>query len=165
MTHLVLPPHLSSQQEILESADMAHGGQKMAEELAAYRTEDPARRSLQDPSANTATDHADVNQRLDAIKSQISAVIGDVPVKADRSPPKSAKEASGVDERFDRIRRKIAARPANPPFTDRPLSASTGTRKRPHPGRGDAFDPSLHPNAPGAPRPLGTTAPSRPLTD
>ena len=30
--------------------------------------------------------------------------------------------------------------------------------------RGDAFDPTLNPNAPGAPRPLGTTSPSAPLT-
>jgi tol-pal system protein YbgF len=30
--------------------------------------------------------------------------------------------------------------------------------------RGDAFDPTNNPNAPGAPRPLGTTAPSAPLT-
>ena len=30
--------------------------------------------------------------------------------------------------------------------------------------RGDAFDPTLNPNAPGAPRPLGTTTPSAPLT-
>jgi len=30
--------------------------------------------------------------------------------------------------------------------------------------RGDAFDPSVNPAAPGAPRPLGTTAPSAPLT-
>jgi len=29
--------------------------------------------------------------------------------------------------------------------------------------RGDAFDPSTQPSAPGAPRPLGTTAPSAPL--
>ncbi|MGE5368745.1 MAG: tol-pal system protein YbgF [Chloroflexota bacterium] len=30
--------------------------------------------------------------------------------------------------------------------------------------RGDAFDPATDPNAPGAPKPLGTTAPSAPLT-
>jgi tol-pal system protein YbgF len=29
--------------------------------------------------------------------------------------------------------------------------------------RGDAFDPAQNPNAPGAPRPMGTTAPSAPL--
>ncbi|MBK9081657.1 MAG: tol-pal system protein YbgF [Rhizobiales bacterium] len=34
----------------------------------------------------------------------------------------------------------------------------------PRAGRSDVFDPSLAPNAPGAPRPLGQTAPSAPLT-
>jgi tol-pal system protein YbgF len=33
----------------------------------------------------------------------------------------------------------------------------------PRPRRSDAFDPDADPNAPGAPRPLGTTAPSAPL--
>ncbi len=32
------------------------------------------------------------------------------------------------------------------------------------PRRGDAFDPNADPNAPGAPRPLGSTPPSAPLT-
>ncbi len=32
------------------------------------------------------------------------------------------------------------------------------------PRRGDAFDPNADPNAPGAPKPLGSTAPSAPLT-
>ena len=33
----------------------------------------------------------------------------------------------------------------------------------PRPRRSDAFDPNADPNAPGAPRPLGTTSPSAPL--
>jgi tol-pal system protein YbgF len=33
----------------------------------------------------------------------------------------------------------------------------------PRPRRSDAFDPNADPNAPGAPRPLGTTPPSAPL--
>jgi tol-pal system protein YbgF len=33
----------------------------------------------------------------------------------------------------------------------------------PRPRRSDAFDPNVDPNAPGAPRPLGTTPPSTPL--
>src|ERR1700722_8063906 len=33
----------------------------------------------------------------------------------------------------------------------------------PRPNRSDAFDPNADPNAPGAPRPLGTTPPSAPL--
>ena len=44
-----------------------------------------------------------------------------------------------------------------PPAVAEPLQITPG-------GRGDAFDPARDPNAPGAPRPLGQTAPSAPLT-
>jgi tol-pal system protein YbgF len=43
------------------------------------------------------------------------------------------------------------------------MPAPPGTAARPQ-RRGDAFDPGEMPNAPGAPRQLGTTAPSAPLT-
>ncbi len=51
------------------------------------------------------------------------------------------------------------AAPALPPASPPPESP------QPTPGRrGDAFDPASDPTAPGAPRPIGTTAPSAPLT-
>jgi tol-pal system protein YbgF len=46
---------------------------------------------------------------------------------------------------------------ATQPYSPSPPPAGVPGR------RGDAFDPSVNPNAPGAPRPLGTTAPSAPL--
>ena len=46
---------------------------------------------------------------------------------------------------------------ATQPYSPSSPPAAAGPR------RGDAFDPSVSPNAPGAPRPLGTTAPSAPL--
>ncbi len=46
--------------------------------------------------------------------------------------------------------------PANIASTAPETSAKAGSR-------GDAFDPATQPTAPGAPRPLGTTAPSTPL--
>ncbi|HEX8666577.1 MAG TPA: tol-pal system protein YbgF [Beijerinckiaceae bacterium] len=59
-----------------------------------------------------------------------------------------------------------AARPASPPVTAQP-SAPVQTPAAPPQARpqrrGDAFDPSVAPNAPGAPMPLGTTPPSAPL--
>lgn len=51
------------------------------------------------------------------------------------------------------------AQPVQPPQATQPYSPPAATPGR----RGDAFDPALNPNAPGAPRPLGTTAPSAPL--
>jgi tol-pal system protein YbgF len=55
-----------------------------------------------------------------------------------------------------------SSHPVPPPVATYPQGSSPPAAA---PGqRGDAFDPSLHPNAPGAPRPLGTTPPSAPLT-
>jgi hypothetical protein len=58
-------------------------------------------------------------------------------------------------ERIDRIGLKIATLLTIDPVVDHSVSA-TPARKREQRARGDAFDPSKHPNAPGAPRPLGT---------
>jgi hypothetical protein len=58
--------------------------------------------------------------------------------------------------RIDRIGLKIAALLAVDPV-------ATLARRREQRARHDAFDPSQHPHAPGAPRPLGTirsTAPA-----
>ena len=46
------------------------------------------------------------------------------------------------------------------------VAAAPGTEPAPgaKPRRNDAFDPNADPNAPGAPRPLGSTPPSAPLT-
>ncbi|MBU6527078.1 tol-pal system protein YbgF [Methylocystis sp. MJC1] len=54
-----------------------------------------------------------------------------------------------------------AAHPAAalPPVAGAPSPATTGMR------RSDAFDPASDPLAPGAPKPLGTTAPSAPLAN
>jgi tol-pal system protein YbgF len=55
--------------------------------------------------------------------------------------------------------------PASPAPAEAPVAASPPPLEiSPRAGRGDAFDPSRDPNAPGAPRPLGTTTPSSPLT-
>jgi tol-pal system protein YbgF len=50
----------------------------------------------------------------------------------------------------------IAEAPEAPPSPGEPAAA-------PRPKKSDAFDPDADPNAPGSPRPLGTTPPSAPL--
>ena len=53
-----------------------------------------------------------------------------------------------------------------PPVVAGAPGAAPGAELAPgvKPRRGDAFDPNADPNAPGAPRPLGSTPPSAPLT-
>src|ERR1700722_19015946 len=52
--------------------------------------------------------------------------------------------------------------PPEPDVAEAPL-APDQPAVAPRPRRSDAFDPNADPNAPGAPRPLGTTPPSAPL--
>ena len=70
------------------------------------------------------------------------------------------------------IRRRLPQpAPSSPPRRRRRLSQSAPRRlrRRDGSGRGDAFNPALNPNAPGAPRPLGTstaaTEPPPPVAD
>jgi tol-pal system protein YbgF len=84
----------------------------------------------------------------------------------------------------EQLRAVTAGRPADPagpvaapaphPVTPSPAAPAASTSPGPAPTgpapigggrRGDAFDPATDPNAPGAPKPLGATAPSAPLTN
>jgi hypothetical protein len=163
--HLLSPVGTVVRQESGHSADTSQGAQKMADELAAHKTDDPARRALQSPSPKVAASLGDTAPRLDAAKIQVNAATGEVPVKVEPSPRQPPDEPSKVSERFDGIGHKIAALSSAAPIADRPVSAAPIPRKRSHVARGDAFDPSRNSKAPGAPRPLGTTAPSRPLNN
>ena len=57
------------------------------------------------------------------------------------------------------------APPGEPPVATTPLAPPVASAEAPgqRPRKSDAFDPDAMPNAPGAPQPLGTTAPSAPL--
>jgi hypothetical protein len=67
----------------------------------------------------------------------------------------SAAKLSQVNERFDRIERQIAELIAVAPVGGGSASGPPVARKRAPSERGDAFDPSQNPTAPGVPRSLG----------
>ncbi|WP_424362218.1 tol-pal system protein YbgF [Methylocystis parvus] len=68
-----------------------------------------------------------------------------------------------------RVAREAAPHPADPAAAPRPAPAAAvpGPAATPASGmkRGDAFDPASDPTAPGAPKPLGSAAPSAPLSN
>ena len=99
---------------------------------------------------------------LDAAKDEASRGIVEAAGKTSRLPHKPMEKLANGSDRIDRIGLKIAALLAVDPVVDHSVSA-THARRREQSARHDAFDPSQHPNAPGAPRPLGTirsTAPA-----
>jgi hypothetical protein len=139
----------------VRSAEINLPAQKTTEESQAQRAEVEAIRAAQ--SLNTAEVRAAESAKpgLEAAKNEASPGIVEAAGKTRRLPAKPVEKLAKGVERLDRIGQKIAALLSVDPVVDHPVSAKPA-RKREQSARGDAFDPSQHPNAPGAPRPLGT---------
>jgi hypothetical protein len=158
-SHFVGPARTVDQQESVRSADTGHAAQKMAEDLHAQEADVEDMRAAQILSAKVATGLGSTKPRLDSAKTEINAAIPEASGRVEHLRSKSAEKLPKTTERVDRIGLKIAALLAAAPVDDHSVSAAPVVRKRAQGGRGDAFDPSRNPNAPGAPRPLGTLAP------
>jgi hypothetical protein len=154
-SYLLAPARLATKPQNGEIADAGQAARKMAEQIAMHKTDDPSARAARSASVK---EEPTPKPRAEATPAPASAAISEPPVRGDASPPKSASKPS-ASEKVDAIGRKIASLPA----VERLASATPATAKRANVRRGDAFDPSKNPGAPGAPHPLGTTAPSRPL--
>jgi hypothetical protein len=157
-SHLDRPARTVVQQDSVQSAEMGHAAQKMAEELSTQKAGVEVMPAVQSLSAKDVTGLGNTKP-LDAPMTERSALIADVSGKVERLPPKPPEKPSKASERFDPIGHEIAALLAAAPVADRSISAAVA-RKRAKGGRSDAFDPSKNPTAPGAPRPLGTIAPA-----
>jgi hypothetical protein len=92
---------------------------------------------------------------LEPAKEEAGTVIVEAPSQAGRLPAKPVEKLAKGGERPDQIGLKIAALLADDSVVGHSAS-TTAARKRGQSAHDDAFDPSQHPNAPGAPRPLGT---------
>jgi tol-pal system protein YbgF len=121
----------------------------------------------------------DLNMRLDRLEAQIRQLTGAIEQLQYRNqqlegqlrrmqPDADYRIQDGAGRAAPSARPPVAAQPQAPyPPPQAPYSQPQAPYSPPPaPGgrRGDAFDPALNPSAPGAPRPLGTTAPSAPLT-
>jgi hypothetical protein len=159
-SHLDGPARTAGQQESVQSAEMGHAAQKMAEELSTQKAGVEAMPAVQSLSPKDVTGLGDTKPGLDTAKTEITAAIAEVSARVEHSRPKSPEKPSKVSGRFDPIGHEIAALLAAAPVADRAVSVAPVTRKRAKGGRSDAFDPSKNPTAPGAPRPLGTIAPA-----
>ena len=147
---------------ILPRVEINLPAQKTAEESRAQRAEVEAIRAAQSLNTKEVSAPEPAKPRLKAAKDEASASIVEAAGKTSPLPPKPVEKLADGGERVDRIGLKIAALLAVDPVVDHSVSA-TLARRREQRARHDAFDPSQHPNAPGAPRPLGTirsTAPA-----
>ena len=137
------------------SAEINLPVQKTTEESHAQRAEVEAIRGAQSLNTEEVRSAETAKPGLEAAKNEAGLGIVEAAGKTSRLPAKPVEKLAKGGERFDRIGLKIAALLAGDSVVGHSVSA-TPTRKHGQSARGDAFDPSQHPNAPGAPRPLGT---------
>ncbi|MGH6811637.1 MAG: YidB family protein [Methylocella sp.] len=173
------PPASVATQESVARTEMLRAAQEMAEDIRALKANVEALRAAQSQTAKDTTALEGLQTRLDAVKADTGAAIAELAGKVENMQREPAAKLSQVIERLDRIEQQIAAplataslgaasapgkaaarkqaqiavAPAKPP-----LENAHGQRKIG--GRGDAFDPSQNPTAPGVPRPLGSLAPA-----
>jgi tol-pal system protein YbgF len=124
------------------------------------------------PPSGRLAQSSDLAVRLDRLEAQIRQLTGALEQLQYRNQQLEGQLRRMQGDAEYRVQEGSArgtpsARPAAPaqpmqPQATQPYSPSSPPAV-PGPRRGDAFDPSVNPNAPGAPRPLGTTAPSAPL--
>src|SRR5450631_2897434 len=133
------PATIEGQQSGGERAEILRIVLQMADEIRALKTRVEAVHA-QSTSAKEAAALEGLKERLDAVKTETGALAG----KVDRLQRDVTTKLAKASERFDRPDHRGAV----------PRAAAT---KAP---RGDAFDPSQNPGAPGAPRPLGSLAPA-----
>ena len=146
----------------LQRAEINLPAQKTAGESHAQKAEVHAMHAAQSLNTKEVSAPEPAKPSLEAAKDEASPGIVEAAGKTNRLPPKLMEKPANGSDRIDRIGLKIAAMLAVDPVVDHSVSA-TPARRREQRGRHDAFDPSQHPNAPGAPRPLGTirsTAPA-----
>jgi tol-pal system protein YbgF len=124
-------------------------------------------------TGRVAQSGGDLTMRLDRLEAQIRQLTGAIEQLQYRNQQLEGQLRRMQQDAEYRIqdggaRAAPSGRPVAPAQPQPPYSQPQATQPYSSPPaaggrRGDAFDPSLNPNAPGAPRPLGTTAPSAPL--
>jgi hypothetical protein len=148
----------------MRSADINLPAQKTAEESHAPSAEVEATRAAQSLNSEEVSARQTAKPGLGAAKDEAGRGIVGAAGKTSRLPPKPVEKLAKAGERIDRVGLKIAALLAGDPVVDHSVPATPVARKREHSARGDAFDPSQHPNAPGAPRLLGIIRSTAPAT-
>jgi hypothetical protein len=146
-------PNIQRPGRTLPSAEINSPAQKTTKESQAQRVEAEAIRAAQSPNTEEVSAPQTAKPGLEAAKDETGPGNVEAAGKTSRLPPKPVGKLANGGERLDLIGVKVTALLAVDPVLDHSVSASPARRRQR--ARHDAFDPSRHPNAPGAPRPLG----------
>ena len=123
--------------------------QKMAAEIQALRTRVEALEKAHNADTKSAPSLEELNQRIDAAKAETNAEIGTLSGRLLLFQQEANTKFAEIS-----ATRLAEKRDVEPVESKAPPALEKG-HKHARGRRGDAFDPSLYPTAPGAPKPLG----------
>jgi hypothetical protein len=142
-------------QKSAEQAETSRTIQKMAEEFRALKADVETMHATKSSNAQDTAALEGLSTQLNLTKTEASAAIAELAGRVEQLERESATKLSQIYERLDRIEHPIASPTnASPPVVSK--SGETVAKKRARGKSHDAFNPSQNPNAPGAPRPLGS---------
>ncbi|MGE0196928.1 MAG: hypothetical protein AB7P48_15055, partial [Methylocystis sp.] len=129
--------------------------QKTEEDIRALRAEMEAMRSSMQAASPAADAVESLGKRIDAMKTETNSAIGALSGQVEGLQREVAAKPAPTVERSERPERGAVEQSA-PRRTTVSATVRVGEGvRRAKIRRGDAFEPSKYPNAPGAPRPLG----------
>jgi hypothetical protein len=153
-------------QDSADRAALLRTTQKMEEEIRALHAEMETMRASTEAATPASDAVENLGRRIDAMKTETGAAIGALSSQVEglqrevAAKPAATAERSETGERSSGRTERIAVESSAPRRTTVSATVKVGEGlRRPKIRRGDAFDPSKHPDAPGAPRPLGRYAP------
>lgn len=160
-------------QDSADRAALLRTTQKMEEEIKALRAEIETMRASAQAATPTADAVENLGKRIDAMKTETGAAIGALSTEVEglrRDAAAKPAPAVAPSEQAGARAEQVGARSQRSEYVILEQSAPRRTTvsatvkvgeglRRPKLRRNDAFEPSKHPNAPGAPRPLGRSAP------
>ncbi len=129
--------------------DLVPVTQKMEAEIQALRTKVAALEKARNATTKSLASLEETNRRLEEAKSESKAEIGALSGRLSQLQQETNAKLAEMSAARSASKRKmdrVASKAADPAEKHRQGQAA-------HPN--DAFDPAQHPNAPGAPRPLG----------
>jgi hypothetical protein len=145
-THLLAAKYA---QIVAPPVDLVPVTQKMEAEIQALRTKVAALEKARNATTKSLASLDEMNHRLEEAKSEGKAEIGAL----------SSRVSQLQQEMNAKLAEMSAARAAQKRRTDRVASKAAPLAEKGRESQtarpNDAFDPARHPNAPGAPRPLG----------
>ncbi len=150
------------EQKSPESAQLLQATQKIASQLQALQARMDAISAAPRKEEREAPNVEELNRRIDAAKADTAAEIrqlANTVEQLQREMNARMAEIGAASRHAERAATEAAA--TAPPRLATAVRVEEGY-KRSHKRRGDAFDPTLHPHAPGAPRPLGASSSSVP---